>query len=323
MKTRILILLVISVIAAACGDNSAASRTSPVPSASPASAPTPEIGEGVPYYQDTEWSDAMFSWSYRSKDPRLVWESLRWNKKDLAVKFKDGRTLGLFSKIAKESDAKTKANEPRCETSHSFRLLSVVGNIIGFEHTDSVVGVGCAGSAYSYWRFVSIDLAKKGSISYPLEPENYPEPVIHSPTARVSLADLFEEKDIVAALAANPEVAEIISKNETPAPERLEEFIGYRFGKGALELERDFPLRFVFRGIENGKVIVRISLEPCAHVFQALQHGIDMALPIPIRLRKDILAAASRENGFLMKDAKGVLGSGYTEYEFEPRGGRQ
>ena len=253
-------MLICLAILTACGRSDRVSTApelppAPVPSASPASAPTPERGEGVPHYQDTEWSAEAFSWSYRLRDPRLVWESIKWNKKDLVVKFKNGRTLGLFSKIAKESDAKTKAVEPRCETWHSFRLLSVVGNIIGFEHEDSTLGVGCAASVYSYWRFVSIDLAKKGRISYPLEPENYPEPVIHSPTARVGLADLFEEKDILAALEANPEVAEIISQNKITAPGSLDEFIRhftYRFGNGALELERDFPLRFVFRGVENG-----------------------------------------------------------------------
>lgn len=286
----------------------------------------PGISDYADYYPDsmsTEEITSDFTRSFHSKDPRLVWTTLRWTRKDLVVKFRNGRTLGLFSTIAKYAHARTMAEAKHCSSSQDFRLLSVTGNIIGFEHTDSTYGQGCSASVYSYWRFVSIDLAKMGSLDYPLDPEEYP--VLRESTARLSLADLFGENEVLAALLANPSVAQTLSENETPAPTGLKEFVklfgysGYRFGQHTLLLELDFPLRFVFKGVEEGKVVVAISLTPGAHSMQAVQKGIDIRLPIPARLRKDILAAASGQNGFLMNETKTSAGTGYTDLEFGPK----
>jgi hypothetical protein len=278
------------------------------------------------FRMDTEWSDEPFEWDYKAGARSSKWSRLIWNKRDLFVNYRGGKVLGFFSTIARSEYNKLLAagHTEHCIRTHSFRLLAVIGNIISFEHESSMFGEGCNASVYSEWQFASIDLGKKGGVSYPDISENdWPAPVMRSSTRMLSLTELFDEKELLAALLANAKVAAVITENGGQTPASLKEFVKFFTDRNYMfdhvfSLERDFLLRFVFRGIENDKVKVRISLSPASHALQALQDYIEISLPLPARLRKALLAADSRKQGFLMKDAKTIAGSGCSEFEFGP-----
>jgi hypothetical protein len=252
---------------------------------------------------------------------------LDWNGKDLLVQLKGGIKQKILSRMS-ENFCRVLHKDPEsrnCRCGNSFRLASVVGNIVSFEDESDF---SCAGS-YLYWRYASLDLEKSGDYIYPTLVEFGDEEASKVRTSKVvAITDLFSEADVLAALLANSQISRDISKalseNKMKSPPTtLSEFSDSIFTKymsdvfdGAFYLRKDYLTRFVFHHIEGDKVAVWISLTSTSHAAQAVHEHVEILLPIPDKLREPLVLADSGQQGFLMKDAEKYVGTSRAKFEF-------
>jgi hypothetical protein len=136
----------------------------------------------------------------------------------------------------------------------------------------------------------------------------------------VSLASLFPADAILRALLADRLVKKALEGQHVP--ESLDALLkvlswktgggepegcAYRFGEELLE-------HFAFHHLEGDQVAVRIGLSHGCEVMRGNLTQIGILLPIPAGLAADLASAASREHGFLMKDAAAIAGEKSTQF---------
>jgi hypothetical protein len=244
-------------------------------------------------------------------------DTITWDGKDLFLTKNKGKKYGIFSTIA-QNYYRFKQIEPAnrgCYNGHFFRVLSIVGKIMSFEHEGDF---SCQG-AYLFWRYGSIDLDKPGDLVFPRSGE--------AGAKMVKLTDFYSENDILSVLLANREISDgistAVSQKRIPVrPKTLTEFTesvtDWEIDKPNYEVgfEPDYLTRFVFHHIEGENVAIWISLTPTLHAYQAVHDHIEILLPIPDKLRQPLISADSKQMGFLFKDAEGLVGTSFTSFEY-------
>ncbi len=243
----------------------------------------------------------------------LIWEGtsggvrIRWSTRDLTAS-KAGASEGAAFSLAREltatyereaavraaDEAKTGGPSPAnpCTWEGKVEVLSIVGSIVSYRETRSTT---CQSEAHpsGETRLVSIDLAQAGATGASPKP--------------LTLADLFSEASVLAALRSDPLVKQAIQNDEDAAkslgglvralssgPPVLDDKTCYAFPD-------DLLTRFAFHHLEQSSVAVRLGLPgaaPCRENLTLL----GILLPVPPSLADALAAAAAKSEGFLMKD---------------------
>ncbi len=245
--------------------------------------------------------------------------SLRWTTKDLYIEAPSGaeRIFSLMVKSDIERLRKDRGSQSGeasdCEYVRHYKLLSVVDPLISFED-EFAIGCGRARPSSSF-RFTTIDVNKAAEL---LQARDNIVPLgqfnITRPGPIVRLTDYFEEADIVAAMIANPQIANAIKtqlgksrvtladlsvvlvKNEYPIKIEGQFFT----------LDPDFLTRFAFHHLTDNRIVVQLSLSPTAAAAQASRGTLSLELPVPDRLSQSLVAAQKLERGFLSSNAEEI-----------------
>lgn len=175
------------------------------------------------------------------------------------------------------------------EATQSFNVLSVVGPWVSYEDSSS----GYTGGAHPYANriYVTEDVTK-GKDAF-------------------SLLDVFPEKEVLKALKADGYVRKY--KGDPKAFEGAktveallaslqagEDCVGFEYGLDNVKRS------VAFHHLEGDKVAVRIAFGYAAEMCRGNMYVVGLLLPIPESLRPALERANTRQEGFLMKDAKAV-----------------
>lgn len=185
----------------------------------------------------------------------------------------------------------------RCkDASDSYKVLSIVGTLVSYENAF----MGDCGGPHpeEIVTWTAIDGAVGGQ--------------------PVSLASLFPEDAILRALLADRLVRTALQGR--PVPESLDALLtalanwvsqdcAYSFGENILK-------RFAFHHVGGGLVAVRFGLSHGCEVARGNLTQIGILLAIPPGLAAPLASAASREHGFLMKDADAIARGKSTSFEY-------
>jgi hypothetical protein len=244
-----------------------------------------------------------------------------WDGKDLTIKFSKGKNMTIFSEFAK-SDYRVQRkleNTKNCFTSYYYRPLAIVGNLVSFQDES---GFLCGAINTYSGTYSTIELAKDRNFLF------Y-RPVAGDPKSTyeggVYLSDMFSENDIFKGMLANEKISNNISKlisqgkiDRQPGNladlRKLFERFKYDFLNGEFYLDSDSLEDFAIHHIEDDKVSVWVSLTPSSRSSQLVH--LELLLPIPEKIRQSLRLADSREEGFLMKDAKDLVGTSHAKFEF-------
>ncbi|NOK14436.1 hypothetical protein [Corallococcus exercitus] len=176
------------------------------------------------------------------------------------------------------------------EAAQSFTVLSVVGPWVSYEDSNG----GYTGGAHPYASriYVTRDVTK-GKDGF-------------------NLLDVFPEKDVLKALKADGYVRKYIGDDpkafeNAKTVEALlaslqagEDCVGFEYGLDNVKRS------VAFHHVEGDKVAVRISFGYAAEVCRGNMYVVGLLLPIPASLKPALERASTRQEGFLMKDAKAV-----------------
>jgi hypothetical protein len=234
------------------------------------------------------------------KSQPLTWKvtgsdvAFEMSSKDLRALRGGKEVFGLQSRKKGFLDDVRPAQDEERDTSGwdaylSFNVLSVVGPWVSYERSNS----GYTGGAHPYAHSVYItwDVAKD--------------------QGAFSLLDVFPEKDVLNALRADSFVKKHVDDpkafNEAKTVEALleslhpgEDCVGFLYGIDNVKRS------VAFHHIEGGKVDVRIAFGYDNELCRGNIFVVGVLLPIPESLRPALERASTRQEGFLMKDAKAV-----------------
>jgi len=266
-----------------------------------------------------ESPDVIREWKSRTDNP-----SFHWTGKELFVQFEGEKQMPIFSQIAGDFCRTLQAGKDAdCFCGHSFRISSIVGGIVSFDHESSF---SCQGS-YTNWRYSSLDVSRRLPFRYPRLVEYETEGGAKPHTSSfMDLRELFSESDIFNALMKNAQVSAAVGRSSArkhlqghSSLAQLSKILtDPQVGlSGSFYLERDFLSRFAFHHLEGDTVAVWISLTPDSHVGQGNENHLEIILTIPEKLFSAMQRADSRQEGFLLKDAPEFVGTSYAEFEFE------
>lgn len=258
--------------------------------------------------------------------------TLRWTSADIiaAPAGEPARVIFSAKDIAQKKFLAFKKenlqDEPSWQCSYTlrFKLLSLVGSLLSYEENgDSYCGqVNGPG-----WNHPS------DQISYRVIDLNQPSRQIH-------LTDFFTESSVLTALLSDATVKEALKSAEhSTQPRTLAELakmvteggVGIMPAKGTAEAPKEcgfifpeVPIReFAFHHIENGRVAVRLSLEPNSGACHSAHAQLGILLPIPTMLEGSLTAAQSRAEGFLMEAIRRLSGNTATVFAFETNPSKQ
>ncbi len=205
-----------------------------------------------------------------------------------------------------------------CDYGRDFSIVSIVGTLVSL---DDQYGIICAKASIGE-RFTTIDISNRQVLRTGAKISLDGGPALPN---KVRLSNYFDERTILHAVLSDPLIREALKNEGAKAdPGTLAEVASFfeghpaaiRSNGGHFSLPADFLTRFAFDHIENNVVSVRISLEPASEAEHALHSELEFLLPIPKSLEKPLNLAASREEGFLMKDAEKVGGNQVTTFSF-------
>ncbi|WP_244227007.1 hypothetical protein [Corallococcus aberystwythensis] len=243
---------------------------------------------------------ALFAASPAPKTQPLTWKvtgsdvTFEMSSKDLRA-LRDGKEVfGFQSRKKGFLEDVTPAEDEERDTSDwealwAFDVRSVVGPWVSYEEANS----GYTGGAhpYAHFSYVTVDVTK--------------------PQGKFSLLDVFPEKDVLAALKADGFVKKHIGDAEAFKKARTveamletlepgEDCVGFRYGLDSVKRS------VAFHHLEGGKVAVRIAFPYDNESCRGNMFVVGVLLPIPASLKPVLERASSRQEGFLMKDAKTV-----------------
>src|SRR5882672_230894 len=195
-----------------------------------------------------------------------------------------------------------------CDYSRYFSIVSIVGPLASL---DDQYGIICAKASLGQ-RFTTIDVSNRQGLRTRTEVSLDGGPALPN---KVKLSDYFDERTILLAVLSDPLIREALRNEGAKADPGTLAAVSSFFEEhpaaisdngGHFSLPADFLTRFAFDHIENNLVSVRISLQPASEAEHALHSELKLLLPIPNSLEKPLNLAASRKEGFLMKDAAEV-----------------
>ena len=259
--------------------------------------------------------------------PDVFWEEklndikLTWRREDLYITF-GGKIHPVFSKFAKYKFAEVRERSPKAENEHSFKLLSVVGKFISFEHEMTVFEA----VPFVERRYTTVDLTKAGDFRY-FEELNSENPVftVKSGTKIIALYEFFREEDILLGLKKEPTIKKAIedtqkTENSIKNLPELYNFIKTNqvtWENDEFEISPDFLTRFAFYSVNEDIIEVRIALNPIHSYNRMNKKEIAIFLPINEKLKDELKRADNRQFGFLMKDVNKMFGNQNTVFEFQ------
>lgn len=247
-----------------------------------------------------------------------------WDGKDLTMSLGKEKKIEIFSEFAKSDYRFLKKfeNTKGCSTNYYYRPLAIAGNLVSFNYES---GFLCGAINTVEWGYSTFELARDGRFLF-YHP-NAKGPVSTKDPTGIALSDIFAENDVFTALMADERISSDIEKlvgqgKIDKAPENLAELskLVDRFQDDFLggEFYWNFD-QFAIHHLENGKANVWISLLRQAPPARALREHLEISLPIPEKIKQSLLLADSHEEGFLMKDANEMVGTGYATFEFGKR----
>ncbi|NNC18957.1 hypothetical protein HRD49_38200 [Corallococcus exiguus] len=242
---------------------------------------------------------ALFTAAPAPKSQPLTWKvtgsdvTFEMSSKDLRALRGGKEVFGLLSrKKGFLEDLKPDPEETRdmsdWEAYHSFKVLSVVGPWASYEESSS----GYTGGAHPY--------AHSGYVTWDVTKEH----------GAFNLLDVFPEKDVLQALKADSFVKEHIddakafndAKTVAGLMEILkpgEDCVGFN-SSGLDNVKRSVA----FHHVEGDKVAVRIAFAYDNESCRGNMFVVGVLLPIPEALKPALERARTRQEGFLMKDAR-------------------
>jgi hypothetical protein len=239
----------------------------------------------------TAWAAPAVSsiWSGKSSGATVT-----WSEQDLKVQLAEASARSLFPPLQAHLGAPLEERN-LCYQERSIKVLSVVGPYLS---TEDGGYWNCLGTAHpgSVTRFTSHHLWRLGQ---PLR-----------------LSDVFPEAQVLKALLAEPLIRKTLTKAKiSPLPSTLPALV-----KQLTELndeceyyfDDDLLERFAFHHVEKGQVAVRIGLSHGCEAARGRLTQLGILLPIPPALQQPLMAAQTRRQGFLMKDAEAVSKGRYT-----------
>ena len=261
--------------------------------------------------------------------------SIRWTDQDITVHpAKDLLKVIFSTKVIAEKDTKTWFENQRqleqpededfspdnCEFGPNYKLFSVVGSLVTFEYSESVV---CSFAAHPdlQFRLISLDLNTEGEVIFSaaeIDQSNHGKEVF--------LTDFFSEREILEALLQDKMIKEELQERKTSMPSTLAELQAslsepfdnlFETENCSYGFPKDFLSRFVFYDIEGKNVIVRIALPSSVGACRANQLMLPIRLNIPERLNSDLTNAALKKQGFLMKDLVKFGKSAQSDFTYE------
>ena len=255
---------------------------------------------------------------------RVAGFQLRWTTLDIFID--DQKLLSPvvqkeFDEFVSELKKDVRPGEQilSCDYDRAFSIVSIVGTLLS---VDDQYGIICAKGSIGR-RFTTIDISSRQGLRPGLEVSLEGGPALPN---RVLLSDYFDERTVLHAVLSDPLVREALKEEGAKTdPKTLAEVSIFFEGHPAaitsngdhFSLPADFLSRFAFDRIENKVVSVRISLQPASEAGHALHAELELLLPIPKSLEKPLSLAASRKEGFLMKDAAEVGRDRITTFTFK------
>lgn len=242
---------------------------------------------------------------------------IRWSNKDLFVA-SSGKIGRIFTSFAEKEIGRYKREfEANFENSQEFKLVSVVGDFVSFEHESTIFFANTA----IRWRLTTIDLSKQGDYYYPeiLNTEDFVFSL--ADTKVVCLTEIFSEKEIVKSLKNEPTIRKHLARkfdniNSIKGLYELIQKNNVFWENREFELSPDFITRFAFFSEENRKMEVRISLSPRFSYNRGQQRYISLRFVTPPKLKKSLERARSRKLGLLMVNASKIFRSAETRLDF-------
>ncbi|NOK17380.1 hypothetical protein HMI50_10115 [Corallococcus carmarthensis] len=243
---------------------------------------------------------ALLSAAPAPKSQPLTWKvtgsdvTFEMSDKDVRALRGGKEVFGLLSRKKDflenfEPDPEDTRDPSDWEAYQSFKVLSVVGPWVSYEESSS----GYTGGAhpYAHSSYVTWDVTKdKGAFS---------------------LLDVFPEKEVLKALKADGFVkkhagdAEAFKNAKTVGAmleslEPGEDCVGFQYGLDNVKRS------VAFHHVEGDKVAVRIAFGYDNESCRGNMFVVGVLLPIPASLKPALERASTRQEGFLMKDAKTV-----------------
>jgi len=194
-----------------------------------------------------------------------------------------------------------------CYEYTGLNILSIVGSIVSLK-IDLVSDCGGAHPG-SIEFFMASDLSRSGdfNLSRDLEPAKI-----------TKLTDYFAESTVFKALMSDSVVQKTLE--QANKPKTIAQLI--KTARRIIVQDCDYYIphdvlsQFAFHHIEDGKVAVRVNLPYYSEVCRGQSIQLDLLLPIPESLKTPLQQAASRKEGFLMKDRTIVPHERMTEFKF-------
>ncbi|WP_244224343.1 hypothetical protein [Corallococcus sicarius] len=174
------------------------------------------------------------------------------------------------------------------EAAQSYTVLSVVGPWVSYEDNS---GGFTGGALYAIRIYVTEDVTKDKD------------------RGAFNLLDVFPEKDVLKALKADEFVKQHVRDEAAFKKARTVEALLAILvpGDDCVGFQIDNVKRSVaFHHVEGNKVAVRIAFGYERPVCRGKMFEVGVLLPIPESLRPALERARTRQEGFLMKDAKAV-----------------
>jgi len=266
--------------------------------------------------------------------PREIWSGesagfiVRWTSGDITAAPAAQPSKVVFSAKA-SAERKFRAfkkdnieEDPAWQCSYRlrFKVLSLAGPILSYEENESSY---CGRKNGPGWAHPSDQIVYRV-----LDLTQVRKPI--------KLTEYFSESEILAALLADPLVSSALKQGGAPEkPTSIESLVNL-FDEGQLTLEPRtespespkgctfiFPehalKQFAFHHVDNGKVAIRLSLDPAVGACRTAHAELGILLPISYKIAAAIAAANSASQGFLMKDGKRLFEGSVTTFEFQAK----
>lgn len=244
-------------------------------------------------------------------DPNRIWTGVSggftvvWNGDDIVVHrgSADGERVFSVRAAADRAWAASMAAHPRaCTEDRHVQILSVVGPLLSL----SIQADGlCEGAArpYSSHRWAVMDLSRMD--------RGAPLPL--------RLTALMPDTELLGGLLADPLVRAAIGPTAAPAtlPELFAMLVEHPITVGACQftLGDDELSGFAMFSLMGGdRMAVRIGLPARTEACRSQISQLGLNLPMPDRLRAELVQAFGRRAGFLLKDITPVAGGRDTTF---------
>ena len=222
--------------------------------------------------------------------------AIRWGADDIVAaphERPSDRVYSARDDIARELREAHGSDLPFRPYERHLQLLSVVGPYVSLSETVVYTNPG----TYKAEQYRTVDL--------------------RDPRKRVSLTDVFPERELLRALLADRVVAGMLegARGKPATLAELQERLRSRAGErrqGEVYFPDDWLSRFAVHHVTGDRVAVRVAVPYMSGMREETVRELGLSLLKPASLDRALADAAGRRAGFLMKDVKPVPLEGRT-----------